>query len=72
MPEYEWLLSAIGSVGFPIVACCFMGWFYVKMCDTLNGLTTAITELSTKVSVFHTMEHKLDEAEDVLKQVATK
>lgn len=56
----DWILSAIGSVGFPIVACCFMGWFYVKMTETLHELSVAITELSTKVSVFHEQEHALD------------
>lgn len=42
------VITAIGSVGFPIVACCFMGWLYVKINDTLKDLTLAITALTTK------------------------
>lgn len=38
----------VGSLGFPIVACCFMGWLYVKMNETLGDLTVAITELTAK------------------------
>ncbi len=47
METYEFLLSAVGSVGFPIVACCFMGWLYVKMDETLKQLTIAINTLTT-------------------------
>lgn len=44
----EQLTTFISSVGFPIVACVFMGWLYVKMDETLKGLTVAITELKCK------------------------
>lgn len=42
------IASLVGSLGFPIVACCFMGWLYVQMDDTLKELTIAITELTAK------------------------
>lgn len=48
MEVCEFILTAIGSVGFPVVACCFMGWLYVKMNDTLKELTLAINTLTTK------------------------
>lgn len=38
---FDMVITAIGSVGFPIVACCFMGWLYVKINDTLKDLTLA-------------------------------
>lgn len=48
MSEYEMVISAISSVGFPIVACCFMGWFCVQMQNILKELTVAINTLTTK------------------------
>lgn len=52
METYELVLSAIGSVGFPIVACCFMGWFVYQfqqtMNKTLSELTIAINTLTTE------------------------
>lgn len=45
---FDMVITAIGSVGFPIVACGFMGWLYVKINDTLKDLTLAITALTTK------------------------
>ena len=35
------IVSVISSVGFPIVACCAMGWF---VSDKIDKLTAAITE----------------------------
>lgn len=51
METYEFILSAVGSVGFPIVACFFMGWLYVQMNKTLQELTLAINTLTTKFDV---------------------
>ena len=48
MEMYETVLSAVGSVGFPIVACFFMGWLYVQILHTLPELTIAINTLTTK------------------------
>lgn len=50
--EMETITNMIGSVGFPIVACCFMGWLYVQINETLKELTVAITELTAKFD-FH-------------------
>lgn len=46
--EMETITNMIGSLGFPIVACCFMGWLYVQINVTLKELTVAITELTAK------------------------
>lgn len=48
MSEYETVISAISSVGFPIVACCFMAWFCYQMQNTIKELTVAIKELTVK------------------------
>lgn len=39
------ILSAIGSLGFPIVACCAMFWMYN---NTMNRLQEIVSE-NTKV-----------------------
>lgn len=49
--DFNEVLAAISSVGFPIIACCFMAWLYVKLVDTLSQLTNAITEMSTKITL---------------------
>ena len=46
--DVDTIAGLIGSLGFPIVACCFMGWLYVQMNNTLKDLTVAITELTAK------------------------
>ena len=46
--DVDQISTIIGSLGFPIVACCFMGWLYVKFNETLKELTIAITKLTTK------------------------
>lgn len=34
------IMSVIGSVGFPIVACCAMAWFIATTFDDFNDLMT--------------------------------
>lgn len=34
------IMSAIGSVGFPIVACCAMAWFIATTFSDFNDLMT--------------------------------
>ena len=46
--DIEQISGRVGSLGFPIVACCFMAWLYVQMNETLKDLTLAITELTAK------------------------
>lgn len=42
------IVTVIGSLGFPIVACCFMAWYCVKLNETLRELSLTIKELITK------------------------
>ena len=46
--DADQLSQFVSSVGFPIVACAFMAWLYVRMDETLKELTVAITELTAK------------------------
>ncbi len=34
------IMSAIGSVGFPVVACCAMAWFIATTFSDFNDLMT--------------------------------
>lgn len=59
------LTQLIASVGFPIVACCFMGWYTYtttkeanmridalndKITDALNNNTIALQKLTDRLS----------------------
>ena len=44
----QFIVSAIGSLGFPIVACCIMFAIYYKMTEAINELSLAINTLVTK------------------------
>lgn len=47
------VLTAISSVGFPIVACCYLAWFQnttmEKFRDTIQQNTTILEKLYTKL-----------------------
>lgn len=44
--DYNTILQAIGSVGFPIVACCAMFYLYNK---TVTELTQTLTRIDTTI-----------------------
>lgn len=35
--EFNAVITAIGSLGFPIVACCAMGYFFAKVNDNYRN-----------------------------------
>ncbi len=45
------ILNAIGSVGFPIVACCYMAYIHnqseVRHSDERAKMTSALVEMNT-------------------------
>ena len=47
--EFNTIITAIGSLGFPIVACIFMFYMYTKQqekhADEVKEMTSAINEL---------------------------
>lgn len=60
--DMQTILQAVGSVGFPIVACGAMFWLNYKtgerhreemnkMTDALNNNTLAITKLTSELEV---------------------
>lgn len=47
--DFNTALQAIGSVGFPIVACCAMFYLYNKI---MGDLTTTLTKIDTTLEIF--------------------
>ena len=53
------VMTAISTVGFPIVACCVMFYLYDK---TLREVITTLKELSTTLRLIsNTLETELDQ-----------
>lgn len=46
--DYNQIIQAIGSVGFPIVACCGMFYLYNK---TIGELTTTLGKIETTLDI---------------------
>ena len=53
------IATLIGSLGFPIVACCFMGYFVTKVLrelqDTISKNTDALQEVLTWIKALESM-----------------
>lgn len=47
--DYNIITQMIGSVGFPIVACCVMWQQNSKMQETLTELTKTLTTISERL-----------------------
>lgn len=43
--DFNTITTTIGSLGFPIVACCYMFYIYNKQVDVINELKIAINKL---------------------------
>lgn len=53
--DYTQLFQAIGSVGFPIVACCALFYLYDK---TITKLTATLDKMDTTLDkVFERISH---------------
>lgn len=48
--DYNTIVSLIGSVGFPIVACCVMFIQNNKMQETLQELVKTLTTMNERLS----------------------
>lgn len=48
--DFNTISQAIGSVGFPIVACCVMFYQNSKLQDTLKEMTGALVSISERLS----------------------
>lgn len=57
MDEIQVITQAIGSVGFPIVACGALFWM---VNTTMKELTAAITDLSRSIATLTKKEEVID------------
>lgn len=48
--DMQTFTSLIGSLGFPIVACCVMFYQNSKLQDTLTELTKTLTTMNERIS----------------------
>lgn len=48
--DFNTISQAIGSVGFPIVACCVMFYQNSKLQDTLKEMTGTLISISERLS----------------------
>lgn len=46
----EEIISMIGTLGFPIFACCVMFWQNSKLQDTLKDLTVTLEKMRVEFS----------------------
>ncbi len=61
------ILSAIGSVGFPIVACCALFYLYDK---TISKLTSTLDKVTTTLDKMdNTLEKVMDKIDNLEKKV---
>lgn len=58
------IITAIGSVGFPIVACCAMFWLYN---ETITKITATLDKLN---ETLNRIEARLDMVEDKISDIA--
>lgn len=47
--EFTDVLTAISTVGFPIVACCGLFWLYTKMLPVLTELSTNMKDMKESI-----------------------
>ena len=61
------IVAAIGSVGFPIVACCALFYLYDK---TISKLTTTLDKVTTTLDKMdNTLERVMDKIDNLEKKV---
>lgn len=56
--DFEVISQIIGSVGFPIAACCVMFYQNSKMQQTLSSIATAMSSMTDKIRDIETKLNK--------------
>lgn len=60
--DFSTLITAIGSLGFPIVACILMGYMFLKFTDNYRQDIKSITEIvSNNTAALNRLIDKLDD-----------
>lgn len=61
------VIAAIGSVGFPIVACCALFYLYDKTITKLTSTLDKVTDTLDKMD--NTLERVMDKIDNLEKKV---
>lgn len=56
--DFEVISQLIGSVGFPIAACCVMFYQNSKMQETLSSIAAAMSSMTDKIRDIETKLNK--------------
>ena len=56
--DFEVIYQLIGSVGFPIAACCVMFYQNSKMQETLSSIAAAMSSMTDKIRDIETKLNK--------------
>ena len=56
--DFEVISQLIGSVGFPIAACCVIFYQNSKMQETLSSIATAMSSMTDKIRDIETKLNK--------------
>ena len=56
--DFEVISQFIGSVGFPIAACCVMFYQNSKMQETLSSIAAAMSSMTDKIRDIETKLNK--------------
>ena len=54
MEDFTPILTAISTVGFPIVACCALFWLYTKMLPVLTELSANTKDMKESLDTMKT------------------
>lgn len=53
--DVQMIITLVGSLGFPIFACCFLGWFIYKVVldlqKTIEKNTKILEKILTKLDI---------------------
>ena len=60
--DFNTVIAAVGSLGFPIVACILMGYMFLKFTDNYRQDIKSITEIvSNNTAALNRLIDKLDD-----------
>ena len=63
--DFNTLITAIGSLGFPIVACILMGYMFIKFTDNYRADIKSMTEIVNNNTIaLNKLIDKIDKEEE--------
>lgn len=63
--DFNTIITAIGSLGFPIVACILMGYIFIKFTDNYRADIKSMTEIVNNNTIaLNKLIDKIDKEEE--------